>query len=111
MDTSRSGQTWTAKEEGWMLMMIDRGHAPEEVAQHFQRTVGAIKSRQRHIAVRLVRGERTVEQAARASRLTVEEVEEALAQCNIAVTPPPPETLMSVMREVRDLLRVIAEKL
>ena len=117
----RIGLPWTTDEEKQLLDLLSRGVNREDIATAHQRTLGGIVGRINYIAVKMARSGASMESICKTTRLTPEQVEQELVKFSqkkiekmgkAQVTPPPKEeTVLSVMKEMRDLLRVLVQKL
>jgi DNA-binding NarL/FixJ family response regulator len=116
--SSRTGESWTEEEEQYVLKCLTIGAKREDIARKLNRTSGAILARQRHIARKLVRTGKSIEEVAVITTLSPEVVRASLYASDSSRlskpnsgNPPTPtkvienETLLSVAIEIRDLLR------
>ena len=114
----RQGQPWTPEEEHRMLKRLSSGAGASEVAQEFGRTAGAIVARQTHIARKLARSGKTLEEVATITTLSPNVIRASLNASDTQrvlkedartlrkmAENSADETLLSVAIEIRDLLR------
>lgn len=101
-----------------MLKRLSSGAGPNEVAKEFGRTAGAIVARQKHIARKLIRSGKTLEEVATITNLSPKVIRESLDASDTQrvlkedartlrkmAGNSADETLLSVAIEIRDLLR------
>ncbi len=130
----RIGVYWTDEEEAQLLQHIQEDKSYEEISMILQRTSGSIKARLKHIANQMIDKEIDVEQIKIVTKLSQEDIDEVIKLNNInkikkekkkeekiLQKEPVKATLLTipasdimelklVMFEIRDLLRVIANK-
>jgi hypothetical protein len=100
----RCGQPWSVAEEHSLMSMLERDIPVERIAAEFKRTERSIHLRQCTIADVLMQKGVPIDQAAKVVKCSVEEVEAYLVKKN---TPKETkvETELSLLREIRDLLK------
>jgi hypothetical protein len=111
------GGVWTAQEETALLEELATTQTIEYIAKMHHRTPGAIRARQNHIARRLIYHEgSTIEEAARRVRQTVYSIQQTMdaskksllnVQQRKDAGAKKDESLLSVMMDVRELLRTM----
>lgn len=109
------GGPWTTEEDDRLLKELATTMDIEDIATKHRRTPGAICARQNHIARRMVLQEgRTVEDAARLVRKSPSAIQQSLNASQVSNTNAQQrrdagmrkdESLLSVMVEVRELLK------
>jgi len=75
---TNAGKPWTSDSDKALIAVLATAATIGDIALQFQRTPGAIVSRQNHIACNLVQNGDSIENASLITRLTVQEVEQAL---------------------------------
>ena len=100
----RCGQPWSVAEEHSLMSMIEQGTPIHRIAAEFKRTERSIQLRQCNIADVLIQKGIPIEQAVKIVKISVEELNEFISKKN---TPKEPkvETELSLLREIRDLLK------
>ena len=74
-----SGRNWTTKEENELFSELANENSIEQIAVNHNRTYGAIKSRQRHLAAMLFQdGKMSIEEITDKCRMTKKQVMTAL---------------------------------
>ncbi len=118
VEPARQGQSWTSDEEQHMLKRLSAGVSTKDIAQELGRTIGGIVARQKHIARKLVRSGKTIEEVAMLTNLSPKVIRESLDASDTQrvikedartlrkmAGNSADETLLSVVIEIRDLLR------
>ncbi len=110
------GLPWYQKDEDLLLKKISEGETVDEISKYFKRTNGGITSRLRELACRFVEDGTTIEQASMYTRVAVEDIEKSinLRKLGAKNTSKPvlkkEDTILSVVIEIRDLLRELLNK-
>jgi hypothetical protein len=109
------GKPWSYGDEDLLLKKLSDGESIKDISDYFKRTEGGISSRQRELAYRFVEEGKTIEEASKFTRVAVEDIERSLALRKLAAksiskTVKKEETLMSVVIEIRDLLKQLLKK-
>ena len=110
------GSVWNEEEETTLLQELALNETVEEIAKKHARSIGAIRARQNHLARRMVLEQGfTVEEAAHRVRTNVHSVQQSLDASKKSLTNAQKrhnyvevkkeETPLSVMMEIRDLMR------
>ncbi len=114
---SNVGFPWRAIEEAELLDRLKQGMTITQCAIAHGRTTGAIQSRQKVIARAMHDAGKTIEEITDTTRLNRDvvrmvidaysgrPVEKPNAQQVFGFAPPPPDTQVSLLREIRDLLK------
>lgn len=110
--TTKSTNFWTKEEETSLLTELASTLTIEEIAERHKRTSGAIHARQNHLARRMVNEDgKSIEEAATLVRQPIHSIIQMInaAKCLAERTKVPKthdeETMLSVMIDVRSLLR------
>lgn len=112
----RIGEQWTIGEEQRMLKRLSTGAGPNEIAEELERTIGAIVCRQKHIARKLVRSGKSIEEVSKIVNLSPLIIRQSVDASDRQITKKTDEikklasnsaeeTLLSVCVEIRNLLR------
>lgn len=129
-DAPRMGQPWDEAEDQKLLQSIRKKRSIEEIAKDHQRTVGAIRAHLRQLAAEYwFNDNRTLEEIERFTGLSQGEIQ-ATIQKRIAIqarkeelkpaksvpasTAPAASTdteIVTILKEIRDKLALIADKL
>lgn len=132
---ARVGVFWSDEEETRLLQLVQKGNTPDEIGKILERTTGSITSRLKHIAIEMFSKGIAEENILEVTHIDKEELLSAIAKYNDAkiakerkkeekfMKSPPkaPATLVTIptsdimqmkllLFEIRDLLKVIAEK-
>jgi L-fucose mutarotase/ribose pyranase (RbsD/FucU family) len=119
----RLGESWTDKEDGRVLELVQEEYSIQEIASELKRTDGSIKARLRHMAVDMYKNNLTIENITLLTSLSSDEItksvrkdsekeiekkkkKEELAQVPVADIME----VKLVLYEMRDILRRIASK-
>jgi hypothetical protein len=130
METSlkpkNNSKPWTAHLEFELVQLLKQGKSVEECAKHFERTVGAIHSRQLAIARELVDTGNTITEAALIVRVSEVSIRQSLDASAVSkaklerrlvqkqnkineifpiTASITPDTPLSVLKEIRDLIK------
>jgi len=114
-----AGASWTPELDVEFLQMISDDKSIEECAIHFERTKGSIIARKLHIARRMVSEGQDIEKVSEIVKTPVRFIEESIeyeetrnrnkemerAEKKSRIQPPKEETKLSVLKEIRDLLK------
>lgn len=124
-DTARAGVKWTKVENDQLMKEVMEGMDLEEVAKKHQRTITAVKSRVMSNALTMMHErDLSLEDMAKLVHISVEDIElHKQRQDQKATTPKVRkreeqsndgsisyQDFMSVLIEIRDYLKIIAEK-
>lgn len=108
------GKPWSYADENLLLKKLSDGENIENISKYFKRTEGGIRSRQRELAWRFVEEGKTIEEASKFTYIPIEDIEKSLMLRKMAAiakqTPKKEETLLSVVIEIRDLLKELLKK-
>ena len=110
------GKPWSNADESLLLKKISDEETIENISVYFKRTKGGIKSRLRELACRFVDDGKTIEQASEYTTIPVEEIEKSIKlRANsskelVVQNIKKEETLLSVVIEIRDLLKELLKK-
>ena len=108
------GKPWSYTDENLLLKKMADGENIKDISKHFKRTEGGIRSRLRDLACRFVDEGKTIEEASKFTHTSIEDIEKSLALRKAAViakqTPKKEETILSVVIEIRDLLKELLKK-
>lgn len=114
-ETAAVGNRWTPEEEAQLVDSLGNGKDIEDIAKEHKRTLGGIKSRMRHIAVRMIESDgKSIEQVCVMFNMTPEDIEDAQKRraANNKTTPmSKPETELEVLNDIRKILIRIESKL
>jgi len=112
-ETVKSGsKTWSKDEEKQLLEEIQTLHV-QEIATLHKRTSSAINLRLRHIGCRLVEKGEAIGDVGKRLRISEEKLLKSMdmrAPKSLVEHTSPEDTYMSILQEIRDLLKLIAEK-
>jgi hypothetical protein len=121
-----NSKPWTGDLEFELVQLLKQGKSIEECAEHFERTVGAIHSRQLAIARELVDKGNTIVEAAIIVRVSEASIRQSLDASSVSkarlerrreqkqnkineifpiVASIKPDTPLSVLKEIRDLIK------
>jgi hypothetical protein len=114
-----AGASWTAELDAEFLQMISDNKSIEECAIHFERTKGSIIARRLNIARRMVSEGQDIQKVSEIVKTPVRFIEESIeyeesrkrnkqmerAERKSRIEPPKEETKLSVLKEIRDLLK------
>jgi Arc/MetJ-type ribon-helix-helix transcriptional regulator len=114
-----AGAPWTSEVDSEFLQMLSDNKNIEECAIHFERTKGSIIARKLHIARRMVSEGQDIEKVSEIVKTPVRFIEESIdyeearkrnkqmerAEKKSRIEPPKEETKLSVLKEIRDLLK------
>jgi hypothetical protein len=114
-DYAAAGTPWTLDEEHRVIGMIAMDRTIEEIAAGCKRTPGAIRARIPRIAVRMVdRDGQAIDDVCAKLKLHPTDIEvernRALKSMQMRMQPQN-ETMMSILRDIRDVLRRLEERL
>jgi hypothetical protein len=109
------GKPWDYQDENLLLKKLSEGESIENISNYFKRTEGGIRSRQRELAYRFVEEGKTVEEASKFTRISIEEIEKSISLRKLALKAnnqkrEKEETLLSVAIEIRDILKELLKK-
>jgi hypothetical protein len=114
-----AGASWTPELDAEFLQMISDNKSIEECAIHFERTKGSIIARRLNIARRMVSEGQDIQKVSEIVKTPVRFIEESIeyeesrkrnkqierAEKKSRIEPPKEETKLSVLKEIRDLLK------
>lgn len=114
----RKGKAWTAVEEQQLVHALEQGgESFEEIAKKLSRTVGAVRSRQRHLARQLVQvAGMSSADVCRRLQLSPEELKYALANGKTPTRAPSKPTdpfqaqILEDLRGLRVMIQSISER-
>jgi len=109
------GSAWSEQMEAELVYRLQLKKSIEDCATYFQRTRGGIRSRQRHIARKLVAGGVPINEVSDLVKLDVADIEQSILASKrskeiiqkkkkIEITE---ETPLSVLKEIRDLMKQV----
>jgi hypothetical protein len=78
----RHGESWTDKEDGKVLDLIQEEYTPEEIAVELKRTTGSIKARLRLLAVEMYKKECSFETIESLTSLSQDEITKCIQNFN-----------------------------
>lgn len=115
-----AGSKWTQDEEARVIEAITSGKTIHEVAAECKRTHGSIRARLLMLALRMVDSEGlSAEDVCAMLRLQPADIDAERARqrakwdrrCSSGNTKPPLETFTDVLKDIRDILRRIEDRL
>jgi hypothetical protein len=116
---NNAGSSWTPELDAEFLQMISDNKSIEECAIHFERTKGSIIARRLNLARRMVSEGQDIQKVSEIVKTPVRFIEESIeyeeirkrnkqierAEKKSRIEPPKEETKLSVLKEIRDLLK------
>lgn len=114
-----AGSPWTSEVDSEFLQMLSDNKSVEECAIHFERTKGSIIARKLNIARRMVSEGQDIQKVSEIIKTPIRFIEESIeyeeirkrnkqierAEKKSRIQPPKEETKLSVLKEIRDLLK------
>lgn len=111
-DSDKTGRAWSSEEENKLIEEIKTLDV-EEIANLHQRTVGGINSRLRHIGCRLLQEGMVIHDVSKMLNLSEKTLQKSMNMRKNKNATQKDETntdMLTILREIRDLLKVIADK-
>ena len=133
-NAKNSGSLWTTEQEAELVRMLSSGMNVAQCAAHFERTEGGISSRRMIIARELIKNGRTLEDVSAILNAPIASIQQSLRAAEISAenekkrqeTKKKPqtqltfsqivpavqeETQLSILKEIRDLLKEVLMKI
>lgn len=112
-ETACVGTKWTSQEENRLIESLKMKRNIEDIAKEHKRTSGGIRSRMRHIAIKMINNDgKSLEEVCAILNMTSEEITDAQKRRANGSTPKPKiETELDVLIDIRKLLMEIKSKL
>jgi len=111
-DGEKTGKAWTSEEENKLIEEIKKLDV-EEIANVHQRTVGGINSRLRDIGCRWLQQGMEIHNVGKMLNLSEKSLQKSMNMRKNKNATQKDETntdMLTILREIRDLLKVIADK-
>lgn len=111
-DSGKTGRAWSIEEENKLIEEIKTLDV-KEIANLHQRTVGGINSRLRHIGCRLLQEGMVIHDVSKMLNLSEKTLQKSMNMRKSKNAIQKDETntdMLAILREIRDLLKVIADK-
>lgn len=113
IDSDKTGRAWSSEEENKLIEEIKTLDV-EEIANLHQRTVGGINSRLRHIGCRLLQEGMVIHDVSKMLNLSEKTLQKSMnmrkTRHNATQKDETNTDMLTILREIRDLLKVIADK-
>jgi hypothetical protein len=119
----RHGKIWDEKEENFVLKRVHEKATFETIANEVQRTIGGVHSHLKELAYRFIENEgKLIEEASELTGLTIQDIQDHIERKNIAKRireqkgliyskeqdyPIQEESLIDLVKEIRDLLKIL----
>ncbi len=107
---SFAGTKWSNNEEKELLCEIQKGDDINQIAIIHKRTVGAIKSRLSHIAVRMINDGKSYEEVSEILKLPIESIQ-FIIEKNKNSNNTENNDLLNLLKDIKDILLRIETKL
>ena len=119
------GKPWSADDENQLIKMLTEGASTETCATEFKRSIGGIRSRQYELAYRFVEDGKTLSEACQIMKVDEEMLNKSIrsrtaakqsklnkktdvsTQMTTIVNKVQPNTELSLLIEIRDLLKLL----
>jgi len=122
-----AGTPWTFELDNEFIELIANGTTNKQCADHFGRTEGSIHARKLHHARSMIRSGKTLEEVSSLMKISVYSIQQSLRASEVSLENAkkirdkpkqtkitevfPPETDLSVLKEIRDALKKIDKRL
>ena len=99
---TNAGKPWTSESDKALINALATTATVSDIALQFQRTQGSIVARQNHIACALVHNGDSIENASLVTRLTIQEVEQALSRYKTKATSRPKVDVLPIITQLAE---------
>jgi hypothetical protein len=118
----RHGKKWDDSELQYVLESVKKGNKPQHIATEIKRTPGSIISRLKQVAYNSIQNGMSLEDASKLTGITPNEITDFIQRREFAETmkkdrvpepfvpEKPEETLLDVVKEIRDLLKQLIKR-